>query len=117
MFELARLLGIQYQYHIAGLLIGVPVFALYLKLCWKSRNLSDCILILLSSFGVYAGADLCLIIMFSGFDECFKGTSANNIHKMYIFIGGIAVVWASSASIGRIIKAGKDDSATPAVQP
>lgn len=104
MSKLALQFGI--PYNLFGVGLGALIFSFYLYQCWEKKNLADGVVIFLSSFGVIAGVDLCIISLYTDMSGCLEGDAAN-VHKIYIFIGGIAVVWASITAISRIIQGGK----------
>lgn len=81
------------------------VIITYLIFCWRNidrkADLSNCILLVLASNGLVAGAQLIAFAIDDRFDNCFP-VESQTIQEMYIIIGGLAVVWASFISMKRI---------------
>ena len=55
----------------------------------KKLELADCIILFLSAAGIMAGTKVCILALNSSLFSSMKDA------RLYVFIGGIAVIWAS----------------------
>ena len=83
-----------------GIILGVIVWLFYALYSWlktdqQNPNLSESVLIFLSSAGVVAGLNLFYIGLIKNTESCqdIEGI------QIYICIGGLAVIWASIETI------------------
>lgn len=85
-----------------GVVAGVVTVAAYVLMCvfkYKtSPKLSEAVIIFICCCGLMAGIKLCYIVLTS---DIFKNMKSDIV---YIFVGGLAIIWVSFATIYGIFK-------------